>query len=58
MADRCEHGLPVETDCEQCIWEQSVADDQASNDDGDVFGDLDEVWELWDLGHETEGRDL
>lgn len=32
---RCEHGLPEDTNCEQCIREQSVADDQANDEDYD-----------------------
>jgi hypothetical protein len=29
--ERCEHG--VAGNCEQCEWEQSVADDQAADED-------------------------
>lgn len=32
---RCEHGLPETLDCEQCMWEQIVADDQATDEDYD-----------------------
>jgi hypothetical protein len=32
---RCEHGLPETIDCEQCMWAQTVADDQATDEDYD-----------------------
>ena len=32
---RCEHGISEGSDCEQCIWEQSVMDDQATDEDYD-----------------------
>jgi hypothetical protein len=31
---RCEHGVQS-VECEQCIWEQSVLDDQATDEDYD-----------------------
>jgi hypothetical protein len=36
---RCQHGLPIKLDCEQCQWERSVADDQASDEDWDEDSD-------------------
>jgi len=30
---RCEHGLPLDADCSQCLWQQHLADDQANDDD-------------------------
>jgi hypothetical protein len=32
---RCEHGLPETLDCEQCLWAQTVADAQATDEDYD-----------------------